>query len=382
MNHKVCFVNLTQEQLDSFKRRYPDNPRAQALTLSEVLDHAGGRDVDWSSVLLHRMSEPTSAEFELTDCERAIGWVVYDAIILAVGAVFLRATVNQLTIDRIARLARPARPRIEVAIRTLLHPHATLYDQARAALSILSTLYNSSCLGAVIAEFNKGLSWWDKLLYGITAAGTVVMVTSTGASAAVAEFMVLLATFSSLLSDAIKATEACNWPVLDVKSPEDSAPVPTASGNPFPFEPVIAIQTLNGNFLTVANNGGLGNSVVGLRSDATTVGPMERFTIQFVSGQDNTFALRTGAGNYITAVNGGGINGPNDNYYPIHTHATEIRQWEKLTLVQQNDGTYAICTSTGYYLSARNGFRDDKNPINTDRETLGPWETFTVVRVL
>jgi hypothetical protein len=149
------------------------------------------------------------------------------------------------------------------------------------------------------------------------------------------------------------------------------------------FAPVIGIQTANGRYLGVVENGGLGGGSVAIQTNRTVVGSWEQFTLETVDAQAGTFALMTCDGYYVTAVNGGGMGGNNDATCPIHTDATQIGPWEQLTMQQQPNGTYAICTSAGYYLTAVNGgnYSDAQNtqPIETNRMARGPWETFTAV---
>jgi hypothetical protein len=135
----------------------------------------------------------------------------------------------------------------------------------------------------------------------------------------------------------------------------------------------------------VVNNGGLGgpndaSSII--HTDATEIGPWEKFTLVPLDTTNKRFALKTMTGNYLTAVNGGGLGGPNDASSIIHTDATEVGPWESLVLIEQPDGTYAIRTTSGYYLTAVNGGglggpNDASSIIHTDATQVGPWETFT-----
>lgn len=383
MDEQVTLVSITQKQLESFKCLHPGDPRIQALPLNEVVKNLDRREVDWHSVLLDQLATPVAAGIELTECQKAIGIVVFDVFCLALGAVALRGTVNSATINAVAQAVVPVQSKLEVIIARLSGPNVSPRDQALAVFDILRAIYKGECLGAIAAAFSKSLTWWNALLYGITSVATIVALVATDGVAFVTEIVLLLATFGFLVSDSIRAANACRSQIAAPEPSPATISLPEGSGNPYPFEPVIAIKTVSGNFLTVADNGGLGQgSDVGIRTYAQSVGPMEKFSIQLVSEQDNTFALLTAAQTYVTAVRGGGINGPNNNEFPIHTSATVIGPWEKLTLVQQGDGTYAICTSSGYYLSARGGYGGEDNPINTNRTERGPWETFTVVRVL
>ena len=152
----------------------------------------------------------------------------------------------------------------------------------------------------------------------------------------------------------------------------------------------VALKTVNGHTITVVNEGGLGGpnngpGAVALHTDATTVGPWERFTVEWLDSEQRRFALKTVNGNYVTAVNGGGIGGPNDATSPIHTDATWVGPWEKLTMNHDEaTGTVTLQTPNGRYVTAVNGgeFGGPSNvPIHTDAVKAGQWETFTFVKI-
>ena len=148
----------------------------------------------------------------------------------------------------------------------------------------------------------------------------------------------------------------------------------------------IAIKTIDGHSITVVNGGGLGGpntgpNSVAIHTDAVKAGPWETFKVEWVDAAH--FALKTVNGNYITAVKGGGIGGPNDATSPVHTDASWVGAWEKLTLnYNSSDKTATIQTPNGRYLTAVNGggFGGLNNvPVHTDAKQLGPWETFSFV---
>lgn len=148
----------------------------------------------------------------------------------------------------------------------------------------------------------------------------------------------------------------------------------------------IALQTVNGNTLTIVNGGGLGGPNTGpgsvpLHSDAMAQGPWETFTVEWVD--DSHVALKTCTGRYLTAVNGGGIGGPNDATCPVHTDAKWVGPCEKL-MWNYNPTTHqaTIQVPDGRFLTAVNGggFGGPNNtPIHTDAVSRGPWETFRIV---
>ena len=153
------------------------------------------------------------------------------------------------------------------------------------------------------------------------------------------------------------------------------------------------IRTLDGHYLTAANGGGLGaiaglpDIVVALHSDATSVSTWETFSWMWVQPQNDysagTFALRTVNGNYVTAVNGGGMGGPNESTCPFHTDATHGSAWEEFTVVpvSRPEGTVALRTVNGNYVTAVNGGGiggDNDTPIHTDAVQIRAWETWVL----
>ncbi|WP_342616753.1 hypothetical protein [Rhodoferax sp. GW822-FHT02A01] len=372
-------TNLTENKLDDFKNLYPNNPRIQALTLDEVLKNTAGMTVDWSKIKFQQRSVAAAAA--ISGCQLAVGYVVFDVVCLAVGAVGLRAGVSGSTVQAMANAVAPVLSKIEIIIARLAAQGATTSEIAWGVFEILKTIYSGGCLGAVFEAFTDSLKWWEMVLYGITGVATIVAALATDGMAFVAEIVILLATFGFLLSDSASAIQICNLPP---EQPEPG-PNPTPGPDPFPFEPVVAIRTVNGHTLTVVNNGGLGGGNVAIQTDSRTVGPWEKFVLVPIDAQSRTFALRTSNGNYVTAVNGGGMGGANDASSPLHTDATWVDSWERLIFEQQADGTYAICTTAGYYLTAVNGGGwgegANQKPIHTDARALGPWETFSLISV-
>jgi hypothetical protein len=152
---------------------------------------------------------------------------------------------------------------------------------------------------------------------------------------------------------------------------------------------IVGLKTADGHFVTAVNGGGLGGpndgpQAVALHTDATTAGPWEQFTIEWLDANEH-FALKTVNGNYVTAINGGAMGGPNDATCPIHTDASDLGTWEKFALTyNRNTGTVTIQAPNGTYLTAVNGggFGGPNNvPIHTDAVNVGLWETFTMQNV-
>jgi len=142
----------------------------------------------------------------------------------------------------------------------------------------------------------------------------------------------------------------------------------------------ILAQGAGQNYLTANKGGGLGSArdaqhkyVIHTNHKLTDrIGPpdsntgliWEKFTLEKQS--DGTYAIKTADGHYLTAVNGGGVNPAVDGIDAVHTDATRIgppdpntgRIWQKFNLVPVQPPSafcYNIQTIDGYFLTADNG---------------------------
>ncbi len=204
---------ITQKQLDDFKVLYPGNNDIQALTLDQVVQNTAGKTVDWNSLTFP--SQPTTmgvSKMAISDCQMAIGWVVFDAVCLAFGAWGLRSSVRPATIEAMAQAAGPVLSKIEITIARISAEGASATQQAWGVFEILKTIYNGGAFGAVMSAFIDSLSWWDMILYGITGTATIIAAFATDGLAFAAEIAIVLASTGFLVSDSVKAVQACSLP--------------------------------------------------------------------------------------------------------------------------------------------------------------------------
>jgi hypothetical protein len=170
---------------------------------------------------------------------------------------------------------------------------------------------------------------------------------------------------------------------------------------------VYGIRTIRGNYLTAIGAGGRGKGTDAIHTDATTINDWEKFgivkcgdpgsgyvygikvadrdiltvhpnpsgpvkgfdqyTFKLLRQGDGSYALLTHNGvNYLTALGGGGqvqkdlsdCHFPNNLFNPcigkrseiFHADATQVKAWEKFRVIDQGNCTYAIQTSSGFYV--------------------------------
>ncbi|MGI5291247.1 fascin domain-containing protein [Nonomuraea polychroma] len=128
------------------------------------------------------------------------------------------------------------------------------------------------------------------------------------------------------------------------------------------------------NYLTAVGGGGRTTDV--LHTDATRIRAWEKFKLIDSGDRSGTrirYGLRTSNGHYLTAVGGGGRITD-----VMHSDATQLRAWEKFTLVPAGWGIYAIQTIDGHYLTAVSGGGRITDTIHSDATIVRSWEKFRV----
>jgi hypothetical protein len=120
---------------------------------------------------------------------------------------------------------------------------------------------------------------------------------------------------------------------------------------PSPYDKTL--QTATGNFVTAVNGGGMTANV--LHTDATQARDWERFRVIYlgigVPTVPTYYAIQTVKGNYLTAINAGGKY--ND---ALHTDAAQIKGWEQFRIVKCGDPgsgyEYAVMAADGEFLAS------------------------------
>jgi len=218
--------------------------------------------------------------------------------------------------------------------------------------------------------------------------------------------------------------------VLNTNAPDiavwEEFRIALVGGQPGPFP--ISIQTNTNNFLTAVGEGGKTTNAI--HSDATKVQDWEIFflrkagdlgsgfqyfivpidTQQAIAAKNgggltqNTLqlygqngvhlswarfnlilqpngshAIQTVNGNYLTAVNGGGLDYGTTQTDNIHTDATVAKAWEQFTFVDRGDSTYCIQTVSGYFLGKRTYGGSAEGEYSTDISDINAATKFWIV---
>lgn len=365
-------IPIEAEHVERYKTYYPDLDYLQNSTVEHFKAARPDGLIDWHSFTPRELLLQEPEELEVSDCQIAIGYVVFDVICLALAAYGMRAGVSKDVIKAMGREAAPAMSGIQTIVAQLASPAATTADKARGVIRIALALKNTNVLKKCIDVFIGSLTWYNAILFGIGALATVAALVLTGGAATVAQIAVILVSVIFLIEDVASAVKIC---ILTPTTPDKQDQLTPGA---MPFPPRVALKTSSGKYVCVIFNGGFaGNAVI--ETNRRHAEAWESFKIVPVGNTPGYFGIQTASGNYLTAMQGGNVGGPNIDTSPVHTDSLNPFEWCQLTTILHEDGTYSFCTKEGYYLTAVNGGGINANdPIfHTDAGSIQSWETFS-----
>ena len=147
----------------------------------------------------------------MNDCEKQIGYVIFDCVCLMLGAVELRAGVTAEAAEEMAEACKPVISKFDGYILTMAKEDSSTTEVASAVFGIMSTIWSGGCLGEVVSAWLGTLSVGNAILYGVTALGTLVAAFATDGAAEIGIIAVELATAGWLIEDSVKCVEDCSY---------------------------------------------------------------------------------------------------------------------------------------------------------------------------
>ena len=147
----------------------------------------------------------------MNDCEKQIGYVIFDSVCLMLGAAELRAGVTAEAAEEMAEACKPVISKFEQYILTIASEASSTTEVATAVFGIMSTIWTGGCLSAVINAWLGTRSVGNAILYGVTALGTLLAAFATDGAAEIGIIAVELATAGWLIEDSVKCVEECSY---------------------------------------------------------------------------------------------------------------------------------------------------------------------------
>ena len=206
-------TSITPQSFAAYKALNPQDKRLQQLTLEDLLSKTNGRAVDYNSITYDASLPllPGAISFTNTgwDCGVGVGYVVFDCVCLFLGATALRDSLNAKYAAAIGEAVEPVTAQLLKYVETIKSSTASRTEVAAAVFGVVSTIYSGGCLSAVLKAFLGSLEWYQSVLYGATALGTIMAALATDGAAEIGLIIVELATAAWIITDSIKCAESC-----------------------------------------------------------------------------------------------------------------------------------------------------------------------------
>ena len=146
-----------------------------------------------------------------TDCEKQLGYVIFDCICLMLSAVEARSALTAEAAEEMAEAARPVLSKLDKYIVTIASEESSTTEIATAVYGVISTIWSGGCLGEVFAAWLGSLDLGQKILYSVTGLATIAAACATDGLAEIGAIAVALATAGWLVDDSIKCAQACSY---------------------------------------------------------------------------------------------------------------------------------------------------------------------------
>jgi len=207
---KIIGQYLTERDLLKYKSLHPNDEKIQAVTLAELQakykpDQFRGNGAKKRSVT----DEVFARDTGITDCQWASAIVVIDCIFALTGAYGLASKVSQRATQNVAHLIAPVMNELEESIHILATSDSKL-AKAGAIKNIVHVIWSGSLIEAVYHAIMESLTWWDMIIYGVLGIATIAAAFLTDGAALVAMFVAELALLAFIVSDSVKAVQACS----------------------------------------------------------------------------------------------------------------------------------------------------------------------------
>ena len=146
-----------------------------------------------------------------TDCEKQIGYVIFDCVCLMLSAEEARSALTAEAAEDMAEAAKPVLSKLEQYIVTISAEGSSTTEIASAVFGVISTIFTGGCLGEVFAAWLGTLDLGQKILYSVTGLATIAAACATDGLAEIGAIGVALAGAGWLIDDSVKCADACSY---------------------------------------------------------------------------------------------------------------------------------------------------------------------------
>lgn len=147
--------------------------------------------------------------FVIPPCTAAAATVIVDVIFMMLGFVGIHVSANEAANRAVLRLLGADVLNGFMRLFHELNVAEGLVAKARAIFNIGAAAYNAGMFRAVFTELSHSMTWWDWTITGVAAVAQIAALFLTDGAAFVAEVALNGAAVAYVVSDSVKAAQAC-----------------------------------------------------------------------------------------------------------------------------------------------------------------------------
>lgn len=202
-----------QKAIADFKIQFPHDQKLQDTSTEEIekLVRIFMSDERLIKVESTAPSSPGlgTTFFAVPSCTAAVTTVIVDVIFMILGFVGLHVSASEAANRAVLRLLGQETLGGFMRLFHDLNTAQGLVAQAKAIFNIAAAAYNAGMFRAVFTEIYHSMTWWDWTITGVAAVAQIAALVLTDGAAFVAEVALNGAAVAYVVSDSVKAVQAC-----------------------------------------------------------------------------------------------------------------------------------------------------------------------------
>ena len=145
-------------------------------------------------------------------CASSIAAVVIDCVCLVLGAAAIRGAMPKPVLVAVAEKLEPELSQLKPLLGRMAETGRSFEESAKAVFEVVKTIWSVGKLGPVMHAILHHLTFWQQILYGVTAVATITAAVPTDGLAMIPELALALANAGPLVINAAEAVETCDRP--------------------------------------------------------------------------------------------------------------------------------------------------------------------------
>lgn len=209
--------SIVQKSIADFKAQFPNDQKLQNTSNEEIEKQVLNFMADDRIIQTPPVATVTDVDYYeavflgIPSCEESMAVVIVDVIFMLLGFVGIHVSAQEAADKAVLRLlGSEVVEQNFLKLFNSLNAAKDISAKAKTIFSIASEAYKAGMVKAVLAEIRSSMTLRDWIVTGVAAVAQVATLFLTDGAAFIAEVVLNTAAVAYVVSDSIKATQACS----------------------------------------------------------------------------------------------------------------------------------------------------------------------------